>query len=394
MTSVPSDNTMKIIRDVLVCIVAVLFFAVMKVTASIIVPMVIAFFIFVLINPMLSRMDKLRVPRIISMLLVLMIVAAVFVLFLYVFFVMVNMLMRPDTGISAYAARVADLDMAVSTWLAPYLDENPETFSLLRWLNINWYSVLISGLSSISGKFISVLSDALLVFLYLMFIILERQTVMPKLLAALPRGKVQRASQMVERMNRQTSRYLLTKVIISVVTGIMFYFASIISHLDFALVWGVLAVILNFIPTIGSIVCTSGTILMAIIQFAPDWGNIIYVALLMIIIEMVLGNIIDPRLQGVQLNISPLIILISLAIWGYVWGIPGMFLAVPLTSIIQIICANVPSLRPIAIMLSEGRYYRKDYERKRKRKKMVQEETGDVEMPEIMDDHIEDNGGL
>ena len=385
---------MKIIRDVLICIVAVLFFAVMKVTASIIVPMVIAFFIFILINPMLSRMDKLRVPRLLSMLIVLLIVAAVFVLFLYIFFVMVNMLMRPDTGISAYAARVAQLDMAASAWLAPYLDENPETFSLLSWLNINWYSVLISGLSSVSSKFISVLSDALLVFLYLMFIILERQTVMPKLLAALPRGKVQRASQMVERMNRQTSRYLLTKVIISVATGIMFYFASIISHLDFALVWGVLAVILNFIPTIGSIVCTAGTIIMAIIQFAPDWGNIIYVTLLMISIEMVLGNIIDPRLQGVQLNISPLVILVSLAIWGYVWGIPGMFLAVPLTSIIQIICANVPSLRPIAIMLSEGRYYRKDYDRKRKRKKLVHEETGDVEMPEAMSDHCEDNGGL
>lgn len=385
---------MKIIRDVLICIVAVLFFAVMKVTASIIVPMVIAFFIFILINPMLSRMDKLRVPRLLSMLIVLLIVAAVFVLFLYIFFVMVNMLMRPDTGISAYAARVAQLDMAASAWLAPYLDENPETFSLLSWLNINWYSVLISGLSSVSSKFISVLSDALLVFLYLMFIILERQTVMPKLLAALPRGKVQRASQMVERMNRQTSRYLLTKVIISVATGIMFYFASIISHLDFALVWGVLAVILNFIPTIGSIVCTAGTIIMAIIQFAPDWGNIIYVTLLMISIEMVLGNIIDPRLQGVQLNISPLVILVSLAIWGYVWGIPGMFLAVPLTSIIQIICANVPSLRPIAIMLSEGRYYRKDYDRKRKRKKLVHEETGDVEMPEAMSDHFEDNGGL
>lgn len=394
MTPAPSDSTMKIIRDVLICIVAVLFFAVMKVTASIIVPMVIAFFIFILINPMLSRMDKLRVPRLLSMLIVLLIVAAVFVLFLYIFFVMVNMLMRPDTGISAYAARVAQLDMAASAWLAPYLDENPETFSLLSWLNINWYSVLISGLSSVSSKFISVLSDALLVFLYLMFIILERQTVMPKLLAALPRGKVQRASQMVERMNRQTSRYLLTKVIISVATGIMFYFASIISHLDFALVWGVLAVILNFIPTIGSIVCTAGTIIMAIIQFAPDWGNIIYVTLLMISIEMVLGNIIDPRLQGVQLNISPLVILVSLAIWGYVWGIPGMFLAVPLTSIIQIICANVPSLRPIAIMLSEGRYYRKDYDRKRKRKKLVHEETGDVEMPEAMSDHFEDNGGL
>ena len=217
-----------------------------------------------------------------------------------------------------------------------------------------------------------------------MFIILERQTVMPKLLAALPRGKVQRASQMVERMNRQTSRYLLTKVIISVATGIMFYFASIISHLDFALVWGVLAVILNFIPTIGSIVCTAGTIIMAIIQFAPDWGNIIYVTLLMISIEMVLGNIIDPRLQGVQLNISPLVILVALAVWGYIWGLAGMFLAVPLTSIIQIVCANIPTLRPIAILLSEGRYYRRDFDKKRKKRNAPVHEADDIELPDEM----------
>ena len=105
-------------------------------------------------------------------------------------------------------------------------------------------------------------------------------------------------------------------------------------------------------------------------------------ALLMISIEMVLGNIIDPRMQGMQLNISPLVILISLAVWGYVWGLPGMFLSVPLTSMMQIICANVPSLRPIAILLSEGRNYRKDYDRKRRKKKSMHEETGDIEMPD------------
>ena len=382
MTPAPSDSTRKIIRDILVFFAVILFMYLMKTLASIIVPLVVAFVIFLFLNPLLSKMDRLRIPRLISLVISLAIVAAVFVLFLYVFFMMVNMLINPTEGIPAYAARVEQLNNAISAWLAPYLDENPETFSLLAWLNINWYSVLMSGLTSISGKFISVLSDALLVFLYLMFIILERQTILPKLLAALPRGKVQRATQMVERMNRQTSKYLLTKVIISVATGILFYFASVISHLDFALVWGVLAVILNFIPTIGSIVCTAGTIIMAIIQFAPDWGNIVYVTLLMISIEMVLGNIIDPRLQGVQLNISPLVILIALAIWGYVWGLAGMFLAVPLTSLVQIICANVPSFRPAAILLSEGRYYRKDYERKRRKKKAVHEETGDIEMPD------------
>ncbi len=383
MTPEPSDNTKKIIRDILIFFAAAFFLYLMKALASIIVPMVIAFFIFIFLNPLLSRFDKLHMPRILSMLIALAIVAAVFVLFLYVFFIMVNMLMSPESGIAAYAVRVNQLDATVSAWLAPYLDEDPLDFSILSWLNINWYSVLMTGLASVSSKFISVLSDALLVFLYLMFIILERKTIMPKLLAALPRGKVQRAAQMIDRMNKQTSKYLLMKVIISLATGVMFYFAAIITHLDFALVWGVLAVILNFIPTIGSIVCTAGTIIMAIIQFAPDWGRIVLVIILMISIEMVLGNIIDPRMQGMQLNISPLVILISLAIWGYVWGLPGMFLSVPLTSTMQIICANIPSLRPIAILLSEGRDYRRDYEKKRKKKKTIPEETGDIEMPDV-----------
>ena len=171
MTPAPSDNTKKIIRDILIFFAIAFFLYLMKTTASIIVPMVIAFFIFIFLNPLLSRLDKLHVPRILSMLITLAIVAAVFVLFLYVFFIMVNMLMSPESGIAAYAARVNQLDATISASLAPYLDEDPDTFSLLSWLNINWYSVLISGLSSVSSKFISVLSDALLVFLYLMFII-------------------------------------------------------------------------------------------------------------------------------------------------------------------------------------------------------------------------------
>ena len=367
------DNTKKQVRNILAVIAAILCLAILKICASFIIPIVVAFFIFVLVNPILSRMDQLKIPRIISTILVMLLVLVVFILFVYVFFLMVNMLIQPD-GIPAYASRIQSFDRYGSAFLAPYLDEDPETFSILRFLNIDWYGVLMASLSSISGKFISIFSDALLVYVYLLFIILERQTIFPKLLEAFPRGKAQRAGQLVSRMNRQMSKYLEIKVIISIATGVLFYFASRLSGLDFALVWGVLAVILNFIPTIGSIVGTAGTIMMAIIQFAPDWSYVIYVALLMISIEMVLGNIIDPRLQGVQLNISPLVILISLAIWGYIWGIAGMFLAVPLTSIVQIICANIPSLKPIAIMLSEGADYRRRFERQKKRKKKFSHE--------------------
>ena len=372
--SQPIDNSGRQIRNILIGFAAILILYILKMTANIMIPLVIALFIFIVVNPVLSRLDKMRIPSFLSMLITLILVVAVFFLFVYIFFVMVNMLLQTDTGLPAYAVRVQQLDRQLSAFIAPYLDEDPVTFSILAYLDINWYGVAMSSLTSISSKFISIISDAMLVLLYLLFMILERQTILPKLMAALPRGKVQRVSQMIARMNRQTAKYTFLKLIISVITGILFYFAAVITGLDFALVWGVLAVILNFIPTIGSIICTAGTIVMALIQFAPDWSYVIYVALLMISIEMVLGNIIDPRLQGVQLNISPLVILISLAIWGYIWGIAGMFLAVPLTSIVQIICANIPSLKPIAIMLSEGADYRRRFERQKKRKKKVSHE--------------------
>ncbi|MGN1164724.1 MAG: AI-2E family transporter, partial [Candidatus Ornithospirochaeta sp.] len=124
--------------------------------------------------------------------------------------------------------------------------------------------------------------------------------------------------------------------------------------MDFPLVWGVLTFLLNFIPTIGSIVGTIMATLVAAIQFLPSWSKVFLLFFLFLATQMILGNVIDPKLQGVQLNLSPLVILVMLSLWGYVWGIVGMFLAVPITSVIQVICANIPSLRPVAILLSSG----------------------------------------
>ncbi len=375
-----NETTWRQIRNILAFFAIVLFLALMKLMASIIIPFVIAIFVFLIVNPVLLRLDKLKVPKIISMLLTMLLVGCVLVGLVYIFFVIVDMLVQPD-GLPAYVARVQALDRSLSEMIAPYIDEDPMTFSILSWLNVDWYSIAMASLTSISGKFISIMSDVLLVLLYLLFMIMERQTILPKLMAALPRGKVQRMTQLLSRMNRQISRYLMIKIIISVITGICFYLISVMTGLDFPLIWGVLAVVLNFIPTIGSIICTGGAILMGTIQFAPDWSRIVLIAVLFIGTETVLGNIIDPRMQGVQLNISPLLILASLALWGYIWGAAGMFLSVPLTSIVQIVCANIPSLRPVAIILSEGRYYKRNQDRKHRG-----EDTGDdadnFEMPD------------
>jgi len=93
---------------------------------------------------------------------------------------------------------------------------------------------------------------------------------------------------------------------------------------------------------------------MGVVQFYPDMGKIAAVSISMIATQVTIGNFIDPRLQGRRLNISPLLILFSLIFWGWIWGVMGMFLSVPITVVLQIACENIPALRPLAILMESG----------------------------------------
>lgn len=369
MKEIPGSGTyMRQVRNMLAFGAVVLFLFVLKAASEVTLPIALALFIFAFANPLMERLARLKVPNIISVVLVLALVVVLFFGFIYVLILMVNMLLD---RVDYYAERIRSLDALLSGYLMDYFPEADEDFSILSYVNVDWYGLAVSWLTSFSSKIISILSDSMMIFVTLLFLLLERTTFLPKIAFAFPRDKSQKFSSMLGRINRQMSKYLLLKAIISLMTGLLFYLTAIVTGLDFALVWGVLAVLLNFIPTIGSIIVTALTILMSIIQFAPDaWINIVYVVILTISIEMVLGNIIDPRLQGVQLNMSPLMILISLSLWGFIWGLPGMFLAVPIMSIIQIVCAIVPSLKPVAVLLSSGKTYVREYRSQEKSRRL------------------------
>lgn len=340
---------------------------VMKSASSVMIPIVIAIFLFVFINPLLNKLDKAKVPKILSMIIALMIVLLIIVGFFYAFFSILNVLMNGEK-LGFYAGRIAQLDMMLTAKLRQIFDMSVEDMpSILGWMDINWFELLSSFLTSVSAKFVNIVGDTLLIFLYLMFLILERNTILPKLAVALPENKGKQMIDIVGRMNRQTAKYLFLKVLISAATGGCFYLTAMFTGVDFPLLWGLLAFLLNFIPTIGSIVVTVLVIFMTLVQFMPNWNYIVLVSIMFISIEMILGNIVDPKIQGVQLNLSPLVILVSLAIWGYVWGMVGMFLAVPLTSMMQVICSNIPALHPVAVILSSGTGYAKEEQRRRRK---------------------------
>ena len=120
---------------------------------------------------------------------------------------------------------------------------------------------------------------------------------------------------------------------------------------DFALLWGTLVFILNFIPTIGSIVATVPPIAITFFQFGSI-GKTIVVAILLIATQLIVGNILEPKIMGRGLKLSPMVVLLSLIFWGWIWGIPGMLLSVPLTAAIRIGMEQLDSTRTIAELIS------------------------------------------
>lgn len=341
----------KVAERVLIFIGIVLALAILKIGASVIVPFAIAIFVFMLVSPLMEKMKKIGIPTVLSIALILLFTTLFCLCFVYIIIAMINVLMAE---LPTYLNKVTVFDDYISSWIRDLFNIEKDEFpSIIKMLNIDWAQYMKNILSTLSSASASIVGDVAMVIVYLLFLLMEEATIFPKIHAAFPESKKE-ASVLVRRVARQTSRYLSVKILISLATGACFYLIAVLSRMDFPLVWGVLAFLLNFIPTIGSIVVTILATFMAAIQFMPQWGIVIVVFLGFLATEMILGNIIDPKLQGAQLNMSPLIILIMLAIWGYIWGIAGMFLAVPITCVLQVVCATVPSLRPLSIMLSSG----------------------------------------
>jgi len=206
---------------------------------------------------------------------------------------------------------------------------------------------------SSSNTFLRFITSAVLVVLFMVFILLEASFFKEKLIIAYE-NRIKDIGQ-IDRMGKdlisQVTRYLAAKFFISLVNGAIFAVAFHFVGLEFAIVWGVIQFLLNFIPTLGSIAAGVGISLFALLQFWPDPGPIIIVVTIILAVNLILCNIFDPKIIGEHVGISPLVILVSLSIWGFIWGFAGMLLAVPMTVIIKIVCENIPIMEPVSIIL-------------------------------------------
>jgi AI-2 transport protein TqsA len=191
------------------------------------------------------------------------------------------------------------------------------------------------------------------VLVYVVFLLIEQGSFEKKMAALFPdTGKRQEVRDLLHRMQVRIQAYVAIKTFASVLTGVVSYAILLVVGVDFAGFWGFIIFLLNYIPTIGSLLGILLPALLAVVQFATV-GPVLAVLIGGGLTQFAVGNIIEPRMMGSSLNISPLVVLISLAVWGSIWGLAGMFLSVPLTMIAMIVFSYFAPTRPIAILLSQ-----------------------------------------
>jgi len=213
------------------------------------------------------------------------------------------------------------------------------------------YQNLISGVfSSVS----TLLGNFTLVIIYVVFFVFEENYFSQKLNAVFKgKGKQKSFMHVVTHVSLAMNKYFTVKTEMSLLTAVLSYLTMLILGVDFPLLWAFIIFILNYIPYIGSLVASLLPAIFAIFQYGSIWP-FVYVLAAVEAIQILVGNYIEPRVMGKSLNLSPLIVIIALSFWGSIWGILGMILSVPIVSVIIIVCAQFPSTRSIAIMLSEN----------------------------------------
>jgi len=322
---------------------------VLKFAQPVVLPLIIAWLLSYLIGPAVNFMTQRKIPTTLAVIVILIILLGIFYLsgtFLYA------RISAFTAAYPKYHTRLTELITAVtSRW---NLEFDPLA-------GINWGQNIGRFLVTLSQSIFAFVSTLVLVIIFLFFILLGKPYFRYKILKSFSAQNADQISQITFSITAQIRRYLSLQFLISFVTGVLVWFVLLLIGVDFAVTWGALAFFLNFIPTVGSIVASIPPIILALVQFYPSFWPGVVTLILLVTIQLGMGNGIAPKVMGDQLNLSPVVVLLSLLFFGWLWGIVGALLSVPIAAAIKIVCENIETLQPISVMMGSGKIYRREF---------------------------------
>jgi predicted PurR-regulated permease PerM len=319
---------------------------VLRLAKSVLFPFFLALFIYFILSPVIGFMiKKLKLSKTISLVIVL--ILTFFALYL-TGAVMYSSGVTLANELPAYSSKLSSLLEEFQDWLnLPKTQLDP--LSWIKGLDIAKVGGFV--LTSL-GTFFGFVSNILLILVFLVFMLAGRGKLNVKLKATYSADRSRQLVHVMDKIEREVEKYLALKTVISVLSGLVAWIIMAAFGVDFAALFGIVTFLLNYIPNIGSFIAKVLPFVIAILQFESPW-KAVWMLVLLLITDGIIGMIVEPRMMGKQLGLSPLAILFALFFWGWLWGIPGMIMAVPIIAVIKIVAENVPSLKILEALLGK-----------------------------------------
>ncbi len=213
---------------------------------------------------------------------------------------------------------------------------------------------IMKSVANAASSLASFIGKLLLVFFYVLFLLLEEAQINKKMDKIYGNNKdSNKILKTWTRIYGLLSDYLSIKLLTSFLTGFLSFFVLLYLGVELPALWAFIIFLLNFIPSVGSIIATSFPVVFSIIQYA-DIKQTISVLIGVLVVQVLIGNVVEPKLLGNKLNLSPLVVIVGLVFWGALWGVMGMLLAVPIMASLMIIFSQFPNTKKIAVFLSQN----------------------------------------
>ncbi|MCG6955598.1 MAG: AI-2E family transporter [Gemmatimonadetes bacterium] len=326
----------------LACLVIVVYGV--KYAAPILLPSSLALFLAVLSLPVMTFLRRRGMPALVAIgLTVLVNVAVIGVLILLAS----SSFSELQTQLPRYAARLQDLQTSAIEWIVTRLGLPLGSYTPTDLVNAE---AIVAFAGNVVGRIAQFLSTTFLVFLIMIFMLSEANVFPDKFKAALGDfGDADRLTKVVDEMQS----YLVIKTMISLATGLLIGAWSFVMKLDFPVLLGLVAFLLNYVPTVGSIIAATPAILLSLVLHG-SLPQLLLVVAGYVAVNTIFGNILEPNLMGRRLGLSTLVVILSLLFWGWAWGPMGALLSVPLTVIVKIWLENTRDLAWVAVLLDKS----------------------------------------
>jgi AI-2 transport protein TqsA len=343
-----TPSTGSALRALVIAASLIVVIAGLEAAADVLLPLLFSSFLAILAAPVVLALRRLRIPGPLAILFVVLLVAGALVAFTAI---VAETVRTFSAELPRYEAPLQDLVRLALDQLRLLGLQAPEIQDLGSYLEP---SSILEVVGQTVNAVVGVVSRLLIVTVTLTFILLEATDVTDKIKVAFGADVAESGmAKVLTDASHKVQRYLAIKTIVSLATGLLAWLLVGSIGVDFPLLWALLAFLMNYIPSIGSIVAAIPPVLLAMVQLGPGWAAAVAVGYL--VINVTLGNFIEPRLLGRSLGISPLIVILSLLFWGWVWGPVGMLFSVPMTVIAKLVLESYEDTRWMAVMLGNAR---------------------------------------